>query len=271
MAAGIHNEVLRMAVLVLSSIAAGGPLAAQEEPPKTPQILLAAPLAAAPGATAKLTLRGAELKDVSAIRPSDPRAVVKLLEQGTAPVPGGQNAARIGDTQVEVELRLPADFDAAIFSLVAVTDRGESNPYELLIGGPGPAVTEQEPNGGFGECRAVPLPLVVDGAIERDRDVDLYAFDVEAGQRLVCAVVAAERGSGCDATLTLYDARRLPLVFSDDVDGSRDPRLEITASTTGRHYLAVADANDQGGPAHPYRLVVDTAAAGGDMVPQALP
>lgn len=264
MAAVTRIGAARVAVLVVCSITAGGPLNAQEEAPKLPQILLAAPLAASPGETTKLILRGAELKDVFAVRPSDSRAVVKLIEQAAATVPGGQNASRIGDTQVEVELQLPDDFDADALSLIAVTDGGESEPYELLIGGPAASAAEQEPNGGFRECRALPLPLVVDGEIERDRDVDLYAFDVAAGQRVECAVVAAERGSGCDATLTLYDARQLPLAFSDDA-GSRDPRLEITAPTSGRYYVAVADANDQGGPAHPYRLVVDAPAADDDV------
>lgn len=271
MAAATRSIAVRVVPLLTCAIAALHAARGEEgEPTARPKILLTAPLAAAPGETTKLTLRGAELKDVSAVRPSDSRAVVKLVEQGAAPVPGGQDAGRIGDTQVEVELELPADFDADTLSLVAVTDRGESEPYEVLVGGVAPTVAEEEPNNGFRDCQLLSVPLVVDGAIERDRDVDLFAVELAAGRRMVCEVIAANRGSGCDATLTLYDAHRLAVAFSDDDAGSRDPRLQVTVPSAGRYYVAVADANDQGGPAHPYRLVVEDSASG-DVPPQPLP
>jgi hypothetical protein len=47
--------------------------------------------------------------------------------------------------------------------------------------------------------------------------------------------------------------------MSDDVAGSRDSRVEATLKKAGVYHVAVTDANDQGGPAHRYRLVIRAA------------
>lgn len=256
MAAPTLRHDVRLLGALLLSLHIASPAAAQDDNSELPGIAMAAPLAAAPGATTKLTLRGWKLDNVSAIRPSDERAKVKRGEQGPAPVPGGQDVKKIGDKQIVIELELPADFAADALSLVAITDAGESAPYELLIGGEFPVDSEQEPNNGFDEAQTLRLPGIIDGSIQSDRDVDVFAFEATAGRLLVCEVLAQRRGSGCDATLTLYNANRIPIAYSDDHSGSRDPRLQRTLSASGRYYLVIADANDRGGPAHPYRLVV---------------
>ena len=43
---------------------------------------------------------------------------------------------------------------------------------------------------------------------------------------------------------------------NDDVDGTRDARITVKLPATARYWISLADAHNQGGPAHPYRLVV---------------
>ena len=61
-------------------------------------------------------------------------------------------------------------------------------------------------------------------------------------------------GSALDANLTVYDERGLEIAFNDDQKSSLDPRLEITVRHSGVYFLVIADAHQEGGPWHAYRL-----------------
>jgi len=100
------------------------------------------------------------------------------------------------------------------------------------------------------------LPQNVDGVIGQPRDVDVFRLEAKAGQEVVLEVLAARYGSPLDSILTLYNADGQILASNDDHDGSPDSRIVATLPKTGTYYLAVIDANDQGGPAYGYRLVV---------------
>jgi hypothetical protein len=47
-----------------------------------------------------------------------------------------------------------------------------------------------------------------------------------------------------------------PLDAADDAPGTTDPVLTVTLARDGVDYLALSDAQDQGGPSHVYRLLV---------------
>src|SRR5207248_10303875 len=96
----------------------------------------------------------------------------------------------------------------------------------------------------------------VQGAIGQKQDVDVYRFEGKAGQQLVAGVLAARYGSALDSFLTLHDGEGRTLASNDDSDGSPDSRVERRLPRDGTYYLSVIDANDQGGPAHVYRLAL---------------
>jgi pre-peptidase len=96
----------------------------------------------------------------------------------------------------------------------------------------------------------------VDGAIGRNQDVDVFRIDGKAGQRVVIEVLASRYGSALDSFLSLHDGDGKLLETSDDIEGSKDSRIELTLPKDGPYFASVIDANDTGGPAHVYRLVV---------------
>jgi hypothetical protein len=228
---------------------------AQEKPAEEPRVLMCVPLGALPGEPTKLTARGLKLEGATEVKSSDSRAQVKLLSQGKANVPNNQKPEKVGDNQVEFELVVPGDFPAGNVELTFVTPKGEAK-YILPIGGEHPAVAEKEPNPGFKQSQPVQLPQTVVGRIENPLDVDVYSLDVQAGQTILCKIHAERLGSGLDALLTIYDAAGLIVATHDDLPDSPDARLEFTASSAGKYFVVVQDANDQGGPAHPYRLAL---------------
>ena len=151
---------------------------------------------------------------------------------------------------------MPADLNVASLDFVVVTPDGESALHHLLVNGEVPVITEKEPNNGFRQAQPVQVPQAIDGSIGQPQDVDVFRIEGQAGQKLVCEVLAARYGSPLDSTLTLYSAAGRIVASNDDHDGSADSRLEVVLPETGTYFLSLADANDQGGSAHVYRLVI---------------
>ncbi len=219
-----------------------------------PRIGMAVPLAAPVAATTKVKLRGWNIDQASEVKSSTDKVAVKILNKGGAPVPNQQDAKQIGDKQIEVELTVAADAPAGDIMLTAVTPMGEA-AYAFAIGAPHPLVAEKEGNESFRGAQAIVIPQVIDGMIQGDRDVDVFAIELPQPQRIVVEVLAARRGSGLDGFLTIYDARSNIVAQNDDAGGTTDSRIEQTLPA-GKYYIAVQDAHDRGGEAHPYRLIV---------------
>jgi hypothetical protein len=249
---------LRFVVAVLLGAAAALPAQDKKPPDKkdAPQVVVAVPLGVPAGKTTKVTLRGLKLDTATEVRLKVPKATVKVVGKGKATVPNMQEAKRVGDTQVEVEVTLPADVPEGTAELTVVTPAGDSAPHKLLVEKTIPVVAEKEPNDGFRQAQAIALPQAVDGTISRNQDVDVYRFDGKAGQRVVIEVLAARYGSALDSFLMLHDADGRLLATSDDIEGSTDSRVEAVLPQAGAYFVSVLDAHDTGGPAHVYRLVV---------------
>jgi hypothetical protein len=228
----------------------------KKEPKKVePRVAMVIPLGASPGKTTKLTVRGLLLDRASALRFTDPKVTAKILSKGKAPVPD-KNPDKVGDTQLVAEVALPADLPGEPLSFVVVTAAGETKPHPILVETSLPVLAEKEPNDGFRQAQPIPVPVAVDGVIERPRDVDVFRFEGKAGQKLLLEVLAARHGSGLDSILTVYDADGREVGCNDDSEGSVDSRLEVTLPREGIYYASLIDAHDQGGPEHVYRLIV---------------
>jgi hypothetical protein len=246
----------RLALAVLLGAAAA--LSAQDKKPPekkdVPQVIVAVPLGVPAGKATKVTLRGLKLDAATEVRIA--KATAKVISKGKAAVPNMQDAKRVGDTQVEIEVTLPADAAEGTAEVVVVTPGGESAPHKLLVEKTVPVVAEKEPNNGFKQAQPIALPQAVDGAIGQAQDVDVFRFEGKAGRRVLIEVLAARHGSTLDSYLSLHDADGHLLATSDDIEGSKDSRVEVTLPKDGTYFVSVSDANDTGGPAHIYRLAV---------------
>lgn len=225
-----------------------------EDKPEPPRIALASPFAIPPNASTKVILRGWKLNREIEANTAAAGATVKVLKHEAAAVPNGQDAKQIGDSLVELEVTIPEGFAAETLPLTLSAGGAESMPYSLLVGGGHPVIAETEPNDGFRQAQSLPVPFIIDGQVHADRNVDVYAVDLTADQRLKVEIIARRQGSGLDSLLTIFDAKGRKIAVNDDADGA-DSKLEIPLAA-GRYFLIVQDAHDHGGPAHPYRLIV---------------
>jgi hypothetical protein len=83
------------------------------------------------------------------------------------------------------------------------------------------------------------------GHSDPDKDVDMIAVSLQAGDRLILDLDADEGGSTLDAGLRIFDADGNPLAFSDDDPApgewwSFDPYLEFEASQSGTYYVGIS-------------------------------
>ena len=247
------HGILSLVLVALVALPAYHAQDKKNEKKTEPALLVSVPLAATPGRTVKLTLRGHHLDQAKEVKLSDGASSAKILNKGKSDPPDTLPPEKFGDTHVEIELTL-GDKATANVNLRVVTEAGETKPYSLLIDSRVPLVPDKEGNDGFREAQPVKLPAVVDGKIERQRDVDVFRIEGKAGQKLVAEVFAARHGSALDGVLTLYTAEGNQAATSDDHGGSFDPRIETVLPRDGVYYVALIDAHDTGGALHLYRL-----------------
>lgn len=250
------NLLLRVLLLAAIALACAAPALAQEAMAEKPIVQLANPVGVLPGTTGKVLLRGFRLDETKEVKCSDGKSRAKVLGARNADNLNQQDAKKVGDRQVEIELTVPADAPAGELGLTVVTPKGESAPFQLYVGGEFPVVEEKEGNDGFRQAQAISLPQIIFGSIHGDRNVDCFAFEASAQQRITCEVFADRRGGNLDALLSIYNERGIQIASHDDLPDSRDARIETTLPSAGKYFLVLQDAHDLGGQAHAYRLVV---------------
>jgi hypothetical protein len=112
---------------------------------------------------------------------------------------------------------------------------------------------EREPNDANATANAFGLANI-SGRIDRSGDVDRFAFDTKKGQRYRVDLDSFKLGFLLDAELAIEDNTGKVLVTNDDANKLRDPLLNWTAPTDGRHCVRVRSLLNKGGGEYFYRL-----------------
>jgi mono/diheme cytochrome c family protein len=227
--------------------------AVQPAPPAPkPEVSSAMPRGAQRGQTTRVRVTGKNLAELTEAKSGNPKLVVKLA---TEPAPGADSTW--------VDVTPAADFPLIAHS-VTLSARGGSATFNLFVEDL-PQVAEKEPNDTPGHATAgagssVPvgatLPVSFWGTFDRRGDVDHFAFDAKAGQKLVLDVAAKRLSSKADVVLTLSDASGRALASAHDTDGEPDPLLVFTAPADGRYVARVTDLQSGASNEHFYRLSV---------------
>jgi hypothetical protein len=149
-----------------------------------------------------------------------------------------------------------------------------------------PEAQESEPNDSIAKANRVPVPVVINGRIQRSGDEDYFIFKAEEGQKLLMEVDARRLDSPLDSVLTLFDAAGKKLAENDDpppamatpnpanlnqpfadlvsqvdprdalVTHVADSRLVYTFAKAGDYVLCIRDAQEKGGEEYAYRLKI---------------
>jgi hypothetical protein len=160
----------------------------------------------------------------------------------------------------ESSLELPnlADFD---YPVSVKTDSGIAPSPNVVRVLPMPVNLESEPNDNVREPNVAsnPLPAAFCGVIEKEGDMDAFAFEAKKGQRIVTQLFARSLlRSPLDAVVDIYDAN-IKRVGGNDDQGGPDSYAEFTAPRDGRYIVRVRDHLGNGGAAYSYRVEVEVA------------
>jgi len=136
----------------------------------------------------------------------------------------------------------------------ANTPKGYSNPIAFHVSDL-PDTLEAEPNDTGDKANPISVPVIVNGRIGSEKDVDRFRFKAPADQKLVCEAIANRYGSPLDALLILEDAKGAVLQQNDDVSGT-DARIEFDAKKDTEYVIAIRDLTGRGGANFSYRLAI---------------
>ncbi len=192
----------------------------------------------------------------------------------------GRNLADVESMQISIAPNAPL----GVQDVRVMTPSGLStNSYPFMVGDL-PEFVEIEPNNTREQVTSdeaganmVTSPIIINGQIELEGDVDYFTFTAEKEQRLIFEVTAQRLGSKLDALLTLFDkaetedkaensdaasassAATQPedgtLAVNDDTMGS-EARIDHTFEEAGDYAIAIRDLNNRGGPDFAYRLSI---------------
>ncbi len=110
-------------------------------------------------------------------------------------------------------------------------------------------------------AQVVNFPAGINGQMEREGDVDYFAFEAKKGDALSFEVIARRRLSALDSHLRILDSQGKQLALADDLKlGKRNHadswQENWVAPTDGRFVVEIRDVHLRGGPQYPYFLQI---------------
>lgn len=167
----------------------------------------------------------------------------------------------------KLNVTVPAEARPGLYSL-RFHDREGATAIRRFMVSALPEVNEIEPNDSITKAHRIDgTPVIVNGRLAKNGDVDCYTVPLKSGQHATFGVVASELiGSPMDAVLQVASIDGFVLAQNDDTVG-RDPRIEFDAPSDGIYLVRVfafplkpdSSVRFAGGEAFVYRLQIATA------------
>lgn len=191
------------------------------------------------GTSVELTVEGAALDGLAALRFSDARIRAESL---------GKNQFRA---------TIPADVRPGLYDVRAVGKYGVSNPRSFVVGALADAL-EVEPNDSSEQAMTAALDRTLHGRIDKPADIDTYRFTARRGERTTIDLWAERLDSPLAAVVEVYDpaGRRLAVGRGGL---QKDVTLVFTPPADGEYRVRVFDQTLVGSPLHLYRLELASA------------
>ncbi|MBI3839482.1 MAG: pre-peptidase C-terminal domain-containing protein [Planctomycetia bacterium] len=226
-------------------------------PPPKPEVASLSIRGAQTGIASRIKFLGKSLADVTQVKTSHEKLAAKIvaIENGT---------------QLEIEVTPAADLARGRYEIWLVNPAGESARQPLHLDDL-PQALEAEPNDQLVKANSIGLPSDIWGVLGAKGDVDNFAFEARAGQKLVFEIAAASIGSKASAILTLFDAHGRLLADNNDFGTTKDPLMAFTIPADGRYVIQVSDLMLAGSTDHFYRLSVGELAVAAGVFPLSVP
>lgn len=149
------------------------------------------------------------------------------------------------------EIRVAADAPLGAIPWRVWTSQGATTGRPFVIGHL-PEALENEADG-RPQSQWVSLPITVNGRIFPREDVDLWTFDVAAGETVTCEVLASRIASPLDSSLEVRNPSGQVVAENGDHFGT-DSWLRFVAKVSGTYELRIWDAEFRGLQDFVYRI-----------------
>lgn len=155
-----------------------------------------------------------------------------------------------------------ADSSPSPSSLVASTAGVLSNRVPLAADSTLPEALDREPNNSPTTAQPIPLPVIINGRIDRPDDSDVFQFTGKANDPIAIEVQARQLDSPLDSVINLTDATGKVIAFNDDCEDltsganthHADSHLLTHLPADGTYFVHLGDIARNGGEAYGYRL-----------------
>ena len=226
-------------------------------PPAKPEVAATSVRGAQSGVPVRVRLTGKHLAEVNAVKTSHEKLAAKIV-------------AVEGGTQVEIEVTPAADLPRGRYEVWLASPAGDSGKQALHVDDL-PQTLEAEPNDALAKANSVSPAIDIWGVLAAKGDVDSFAFEARAGQKLVFEIAADSLGSKANTILTLFDATGRVVADNNDFGTGPDPLMAFTVPADGHYTIQVSDLMLAGSDDHFYRLSLGELAVATGIFPLSMP
>jgi hypothetical protein len=168
------------------------------------------------------------------------------------------NITAIDANNIKATITAAPDAKTDLHGFRVITGTGTSN-MRLFSVSALPSVAEIEPNSEFAQAQAIQKNCTVEGVVLNE-DVDYFAVDLEAGERLNVELEGLRHSymsDFFDPYVAVYDANRFEITANDDsVFLQQDCLCSMVAPAKGRYIIEVRESSFGGNERARYRLHV---------------
>ena len=200
-------------------------------------------------AEAKFLLQANDVRGPATIRPA-PKTV--WFEGPMIPMPASQRKEDYPRDYV-ADLQISPEASLGMRRWRVVTSQGVTASRPFVVGDL-PEYVEEEMDGTPVPV-AVEVPVTINGRVFPREDVDLWAFEAEAGVAYQCEVMAARLASPLDARIQVLGPAGKVVAESEDFFGN-DPYVRFVASEAGCYQVKIHDTEFHGLQDYVYRLTI---------------
>ena len=251
-----------------------------------PLIQAASPLGAPRGTNTRITLVGTALDSIESVRLTRVRGAeyYRMTYPFTMPIRMGPDPKRAADSpridgevvrrsseRLEAQFAIPRDAPTGLWRVWATGSKGAADGLSIEISD----LREfEEANSDQADWRQE--PVVVNGSLDSEGEEDTYQIKAEAGKPLRIWTLASQLGLPyIDTVLELFDSENNLVAEHDDVItgqgtviGNPDSSLVYVPKQDGPLKLVVRDRIGRGGPTFQYRLKIERARPGFQLLAQ---
>jgi hypothetical protein len=160
----------------------------------------------------------------------------------------------------KVTIEIPSDAAPGPRLVRIYNEEGATDPKFFVIG-KDPELTEKEPNGRLIEAQEAKLPIVINGRLDKNDDVDSYKITLKGGEWLDASLEAYMLMSKIDGVMRLVTTNGVTLTWNHDYE-TFDPHISwrapadqiVVLQVFGFAYPANSDIRLTGGDEAFYRL-----------------